>query len=389
MYPGPSYGRPERGPSYAWWMAYSTEILVIGGGIAGVSVGHYLAAAGREVLLVEAEPQLAYHTTGRSAAVLYESYGTGPIQTLTAASLEFLNSPPEGLADGPLVSPRGVILVARPDQMDILEAEAAHGVGLQPISPVEVGALVPVIRTEILAGALMEPQAADLDVAALHQAFVRGMRGGGGTIRPAAPVAAIARSGGRWTVRAGGESIVADVVVNAAGAWGDAVAEMAGVCPVGLVPMRRTAFMVPGRPDWSGWPAVIDIGHRWYFKPDGEQLLCSPAEEKPSAPCDARPEEVDIALAIDRINRATTLAIRTVRSSWTGLRSFVPDRSMVIGFDSNAEGFFWLAGQGGTGIQTAPGAARLAAALITDGEPPADQIELGVEADDFSPGRLR
>ena len=372
-----------------WSVVYSADILVIGGGIAGVSVGHYLAEAGREVLLVEGEPQLAYHTTGRSAAVLYESYGTRAIQTLTAASLEFLNNPPVELVDGPLVKPRGAILVARPDQMDRLRTEALHGVGLQPISPAEVGGLVPVIRSELLAGALVEPQAADLDVAALHQAFVRGMRRAGGTIRPAAPVEALARSGGRWVVRAGGEVIAVDVVVNAAGAWCDIVAGMADVQPVGLVPMRRTAFMVPGHPDWSGWPAVIDIDQEWYFKPDGEQLLCSPGEEKPSPPCDAGPEEIDIALAIDRINRATTLGIRTVRSSWTGLRSFVPDRSMVIGFDESAEGFFWLAGQGGTGIQTAPGAARLAAALITEGTPPSDQIDLGVDVENFSPGRLR
>ena len=370
-------------------MVYSVDIVVIGGGIAGVSVAHCLVEARRRVLLVEREPQLAYHTTGRSAAVLYESYGTQAVQRLTAAGLDFLKNPPEGLVDRPLVKPRGLILVARPDQMDRLEAEASHGVGLEPISPADVKALVPVIRSELLAGALVEPQAADLDVGALHQAFVRGVRRSGGAIRVATPVESLTRSAGRWMVRAGGDVIAAPIVVNAAGAWCDVVAGMAGVQPVGLVPMRRTAFMVPGRPEWSGWPAVVDIGHEWYFKPDGEQLLCSPAEERPSPACDVRPEEVDIALAIDRINRATSLGIRTVRSSWTGLRSFVSDRSMVIGFDETAEGFFWLAGQGGTGIQTAPAAARLAASLITEGAPPADQLEFGVRVEDFSPGRLR
>lgn len=374
---------------YAFPVVYPVDILVIGGGIAGVSVCHYLAEAGREVLLAEGEPRLAYHTTGRSAAVLYESYGTRAIQTLTAASLGFLKKPPAGLVDAPLLRPRGVVVVARPDQMDRLETEASHGVGLRMISPSEVGAMVSVIRTELLAGALVEPQAADLDVAALHQAFVRGMRRAGGTIRLAAPVEALVRSAGRWMVRAGGEVITADVVVNAAGAWCDVVAGIAGVEPVGLVAMRRTAFMVPGRCEWSGWPAVVDIDQEWYFRPDGEQLLCSLGEEKPSPPCDARPEEIDIALAIDRINRATTLGIRTVRSSWTGLRSFVSDRSMVIGFDGSVEGFFWLAGQGGTGIQTAPGAGRLAAALITEGTPPTDQLDLGVDVEAFSPARLR
>jgi len=362
---------------------------VIGGGIAGVSVGHYLAQAGLDVTLVEREPHLAAHTTGRSAAVLYESYGTRANQRLTAASLEFFPNPPGGPVDAPLVKPRGVILVARPSQMASLRAEEAHGVGLQRISLSEVGSKVPVMRTELLGGALLEPQAADLDAAGLHQAFVRGMRSSGGRIRTSSPVETLTRSRGRWIVRVPGAVIATPVVVNAAGAWCDVVAEMAGVEPIGLVPLRRTAFMVPGRPEWSNWPVVVDIDQRWYFKPDGEQVLCSPAEEEPSPPCDARPREVDIALAIDRINQATHLGIRSVRSSWTGLRSFVSDRSMVIGFDRVADGFFWLAGQGGTGIQTSPGAGRLAAALIACDQPPDDQQEYGIRVEDYSPDRLR
>ncbi|MDE0289959.1 MAG: FAD-binding oxidoreductase [bacterium] len=374
--------------TYAPSMVYA-DALVIGGGIAGVSVGHYLAQAGRTVTLVEQEPQLASHTTGRSAAVLYESYGTRANQRLTKASLDFFRSPPEALVDVPLVARRGVLLVARPSQMESLRAEASHGVGLLPISTSEVRSMVPVMRTELLGGALLEPQAADLDVAGLHQAFVRGMLRSGATIRTSSPVEALTRSHGCWKVRTPGEVITAPVVVNAAGAWCDLVAEMAGVEPIGLTPLRRTAFMVPGRPEWSEWPAVVDVDQRWYFKPDGEQLLCSPAEEQPSPPCDARPLEVDIALAIDRINRATSLGIRTVRSSWTGLRSFVADRSMVIGFDGTADGFFWLAGQGGTGIQTSPGAGRLAASLIVHGQPPDDHLQIGVRPEDYSPDRLR
>ena len=366
-----------------------TDAVVIGGGIAGVSVGHYLAQAGLDVILVEREPQLASHTTGRSAAILYESYGTRATQKLTAASLDFFTSPPEGLVDVPLVRRRGVVLVARRSQLESLRAQASHGVGLQPISPAEVGSMVPLIKTELLVGALLEPQAADLDVAGLHEAFVRGMRRSGGSIRTSSPVEALSRSRGVWMVHVPQGVIAASVVVNAAGAWCDLVAGMAGVAPVGLRPMRRTAFMVPGRPEWSGWPAVVDIDQQWYFKPDGEQLLCSPAEEQPSPPCDARPREVDIALAIERINRATSLGIRTVRSSWTGLRSFVADRSMVIGFDRTADGFFWLAGQGGTGIQTSPAAGRLAAALIVDGKPPERHIECGVQVEDLAPDRLR
>ena len=370
-------------------MANATDILVIGGGIAGVSVGYFLAEAGCRVILVEGEERLAYHTTGRSAAILYRSYGTKAIQSLTAASLPFLEDPPRDLSDVPLLSPRGIVLVARSGQMDRLNAQAADGVDLEMIDPTDVAELVPVIRAERFSAGLLDRHAVDMDVAALHHAFVRGMRGGGATIRTGAPVEALSRTKGRWLVKAGGHLISAPVVVNAAGAWCDVVAAMAGVEPVGLAPMRRTAFMVPGRREWSGWPAVVDIDQDWYFKPDGEQILCSPAEEEPSMPCDARPEELDIALAIDRINRATTLGIRTVRSAWTGLRSFVSDRSMVIGFDCVAEGFFWLAGQGGTGIQTAPAAGRLASSLITAGEMPPDQIRAGVRAEDFAPGRLR
>ena len=370
-------------------MVVATDIVVIGGGIAGVSVGYFLTEAGCRVLLVEGEEGLAYHTTGRSAAILYRSYGIPAIQSLTAASLPFLADPPPALVDVPLLSHRGIVLVARSDQMERLDKELAHGVDLEMIEPTEVAELVPVIRTDRLAAGLLDRHAADMDVAALHQAFVRGMRGGGASICTGAPVEALSRSRGRWLVKAGGDLISAPVVVNAAGAWGDVVAGMAGVEPVGLEPMRRTAFMAPGRREWSGWPAIIDIDQDWYFKPDGEQILCSPAEEKPTVPCDARPEELDIALAIDRINRATTLGIRTVRSAWTGLRSFVSDRSMVIGFDCVAEGFFWLAGQGGTGIQTAPGVGRLAASLITAGEVPQDQVRAGIRAEDYAPGRLR
>ncbi len=367
----------------------SPDVVVIGGGIAGVSAGHFLAAAGLQVMLAEQEAHLAYHTTGRSAAILYASYGTTAHQKLTAASWDFFERPPRELVEAPLVTPRGMIIVARPDQMDRLRAEQTDGVGLERISPDEVEAAVPVIRTEQLGGALRERQAADLDVAALHQAFVRGMRRSGATIRTTSPVRGLDRRRDMWRVKVPGETIHTPIVVNAAGAWCDVVAGLAGIEPIGLVPMRRTAFMVPGSSEWSGWPAVVDIDQDWYFRPDGEQLLCSPGEERPSPPCDARPDELDIALAIERINRATTLNIRTVRSSWTGLRSFVADRTMVIGFDPTAEGFFWLAGQGGTGIQTAPAAGRLAASLITCGPPPEDQIDLGVSAADFAPERIR
>ena len=365
------------------------DVCVIGGGIAGVAVAHFLAPR-RKIVLVEGEPTLAYHTTGRSAALYFENYGHLSIRELSKASRRFFESPPEGLADGPLLSPRGALTIARPDQMEHLADVAAEGfasgTGIQELSGHEAAERVDVLRPERLAGALWEPDAADMDVSSIHQVFVRGTRRAGGEIRTSAPVTKLVRTGDVWTVTAGGVELVADVIVDAAGAWGDTVAQQAGLEPVGLVPKRRTAFMVPGREEWKGWPLVVDVDHDFYFKPDGTQLLCSPADETPSAPVDARHDELDVAMAIERINEATTLDIRTVRSAWAGLRSFVSDGGMVIGFDPDTAGFFWLVGQGGTGIQTAPAAGMLAAGLICDGAAPED---LDVDPSQFSVERFR
>jgi D-arginine dehydrogenase len=369
-----------------------TDVLVIGGGIGGVSAGYYLAQ-GRRVLLVEQESSLAYHTTGRSAALYFENYGAKPIRPLSRASRGFFENPPDGLTDVPLLSPRGALWIGRPDQipaLDQVEREGqATGVAINRLTADQAAARVPCLRTDYLGGAVEEPEAQDMDVAAIHQSYVRGMRARGAQIHTSAPLARLAPEAGRWVAEAGDERIGADVVVNAAGAWCDVVAQLAGLAPLGLQPYRRTAFMVAGSDQWTNWPLVVDVHHHFYFKPDGVQLLCSLAEEKPSPPEDVRPEEIDIALAIERINAATTLEIRSIRSAWTGLRSFVPDRSMVIGFDPMAPGFFWLAGQGGTGIQTAPAAGQLTAALIESGHAPSELLDLGLDPDLLSPARFR
>ena len=244
------------------------------------------------------------------------------------------------------------------------------------------------LRPEYLVGAVLEPEALDLDVAGLHQAFVRGLRAAGGQIRTATRIDRLRRTGSRWSIGAGADTLEADIVVNAAGAWADLVAKMAGARPLGLEPRRRTAFMVPGNLAYRGWPLVGDTDNDFYFRPDGSQLLCSLAEEKVSVPEDARPDELDIALAIDRINKATTIDIRTVRSAWTGLRTFAPDRAMVIGWDPEVEGFFWLAGQGGTGIQTSPGAGALTADLIATGSAGEKLQGHGVDVAGLSPARF-
>jgi D-arginine dehydrogenase len=342
--------------------------------------------------LLEAESTLAYHSTGRSAALYFENYGAPANRALTTASRTFFDDPPSGLVDHPLLERRGAMWVGTPAQEASLRSHLADSeLSRHPgrwLGPLQASAIVPVLRPEYLVGAVLEPEALDLDVAGLHQAFVRGLRATGGEIRHTNRVEGLKRTRERWSIAAGGTSIEADVVVNAAGAWADAIAVLAGAAPVGLEPRRRTAFMVPGNVSYRQWPLVGDTDNQFYFRPDGPQLLCSLAEEKPSEPEDARPDEIDIALAIDRINIATTLDIRVVRSSWTGLRTFAPDRAMVIGWDPKVEGFFWLAGQGGTGIQTAPGASQLTADLITTGQAGSHLQSHGVDLAGLSPERF-
>jgi D-arginine dehydrogenase len=337
-----------------------SDVVVIGGGIAGVSAAAELSRE-RSVVLLEREPTLAYHTTGRSAALFFGSYGHPDTLSLTRRSLDWFNDPPH--VDHPVLTPRGALTVVFSGDLPELE-------GGVPITPDETVERVPALRSDLLVGAVWEPDAADMDVAAIHQAYVRQLRSNGGTIVTSSEVTAMERSSA-WRIVTPDGSWEADHVVNAAGAWGDQVARLAGLRPVGLVPKRRTAFMVTAPPDSAHWPLVTDAAHSFYFKPDGTQLLCSPADETPSEPVDARPEDVDIALAIERINDVTTLGIRSIRSSWAGLRTFARDGSMVIGPDPDEPTFHWLVGQGGTGIQTAPAAASLLSDLLIAGPSPA------------------
>jgi D-arginine dehydrogenase len=365
------------------------SVVVIGGGIAGVAAGYYLARSGCQVTLIERESVLAYHSTGRSAALYFEDYGARAIRPLTKASRSFFDNPPPGLADVGFLERRGAMWIGKPDQSASLELELVEaGPRAQKLSPAEAIELVPVLTAD-LAWAIYVPDALDLDVAAIHQAFVRGMRREGATIVVSSPVTALTRHQSVWLTTTPRGEHVADVVVNAAGAWGDEVAALAGVEPVGLDPRRRTAFMVPGDISYAHWPLVADVDNLFYFRPDGTQVLCSLADETPMPPGDAQPEPLDIALAIERINASTTLGIKTVRSAWAGIRTFVADRAMVIGFDRDQPGFFWLVGQGGTGIQTAPAAGELTAALVTGGAPPSIQVDAGLELAALSPDRIR
>ncbi len=368
------------------------RVLIVGGGIAGVGAGWALADRA-DVVLVEQERHLAYHSTGRSAALYIPSYGAPNLIALSRSGGEFFADPPPELADHPLLTPRGALFLATEGQLDALEAYHEHAASASPgislVDVAEAAARCPVIREDQFVGGVWEPLAQDLDVASLHQAFVRAIRRAGGEIRPSARLVGLERRDGRWLATAGDDRIVADIVVNAAGAWGDVVAAMAGVAPLGLRPLRRTAFMVPGPEGCSRWPLVAGVSWDWYFKPDGHQLLCSPADVTPVEPSDARPDELDIALAIERINSLTTLGIRTVRSSWAGLRTFTPDGDIAVGPDPDEPTFVWLVGQGGDGIQSSPGASRLVAALALGAPPPIDLVEAGLHVQAVLPSRFR
>ena len=374
-------------------MAERCDILVIGAGIAGASAAHALAGDA-SVIVLEQESQPGYHTTGRSAALFTEAYGNRAIRRLTSAGRAFFEAPPAGFAEHPLLSPRGTLFIARDDQLGALDralAETPSAAEVRRLAGAEAVEINPALDPDYVAGALYEPSAEDIDVHALHGGFLRGLRRRGGRLVTGARVEALARSGGEWTVETPVGRFVAPVVVNAAGAWADVVAGLAGLLPVGLVPKRRTAFTFDPPEGWeiAAWPATIDIDEQFYFKPDAGRILGSPADETPSAPCDAQPGELDIAIGVDRIETATRLTVRRLASKWAGLRSFVADKTPVAGFDDDSEGFFWLAGQGGYGIQTSPALARAAAALITTGDLPADLKARGLEKATLAPERLR
>lgn len=374
----------------------SVDIAIVGGGIAGMSAAYYLSKAlpDATVGVFEAEATLTHHTTGRSAAIFRAHYGTDAMLALTPASREPFDGELSEIADGPLLSSKGYLTVADEAKADLLGAQGAALASVDPdlhvIETTEAIELAPCLRPEAVALAYYEPLAQSIDVAGTHQAFLRGFRRNGGVIGTTQRVDAAVRNGTGWTIDTTAGLVGAGLLVNAAGAWGDQVAERAGVAPVGLEPKRRTAFMVDSPFDGSElWPMIAELERDWYTKSDGPQMLCSPADETPSEPCDAKPEEIDIALAIDRLNTATTLNIRSVKSAWAGLRTFAPDRTMVIGPDPEQPTFIWCVGQGGTGIQTSPAVGELVADLVSTGNAGERLNGFDVAALALLPDRLR
>jgi D-arginine dehydrogenase len=369
-------------------MSTFPDIAVVGGGIAGASVAHELAAT-RSVLLLEAEPALGTHSTARSAATWIPGHGVSAVRALITASGPRFARLAADLDTPPLLSPRRVLWVAADAVGEVaLTAQLAERAGEPdaaiPVEPDEARRLCPALR-DVRAAALVET-AADVDVDALHRGYVRGLRRRGGTVRTDAGVVALRRAGDGWTIDlADGTVVHAGEVVDAAGAWADVVAGAAGVPRIGLTPLRRTIAVArvpdPARlqpPGGGLLPMACEAADRWYFKADGTNLLVSPADETPAEPGDARPDELDVALALERVEEVTGLGLRSVVRSWAGLRSFVPDRRPVVGAWPDHPGFWFVAGQGGSGIETAPALSALAAAVITGGtaDVPVDPAEL-------------
>ncbi len=378
-------------------MALSVEeadFLVAGAGIAGASVGYWLARNAK-VIVLERESQPGYHSTGRSAALFSETYGNFAIRALTVASGDFFESPPDGFSDHRLVSPRGALIFGNETQLPKLDRMYAEWIKLvdtvQRLDKDGTLKLCPLLNPDLVAGSVYEPDAMDIDVHATHQGFLRALRRHGGRVVANAEIQAAAHSGGRWQVTTPAGEFAAPVLINAAGAWCDALAGLAGAKPVGLVPKRRTAFTFNGPPDldYAHLPMVLDADEQFYFKPEVGQFLASPADETPVEPCDVQPEELDIAEAAAQIEEFTSLRIKRINNKWAGLRSFVADRSPVVGFDDSLGGFFWLAGQGGYGIQTSPAMGEVAAALAMGQSIPERIGRLGVTAEFLAPARLR
>ena len=370
------------------------DVVVIGAGIAGSSVA-FEAAKTSSVALVEMESVAGYHSTGRSAALFSANFASPSTYALALGSLDFLLNPPAGFSDVPLVSPREVLWVATPGQASAFDSMAREvrerGYKVRTLAVSETVAACPALKPEALHGGLLELDGYDMDVNALHQGYLRGLKALGCPVLLDMPLTSAEWSQGAWTLRLGGETMTASRLVNAAGAWGDAVASACGVQPLGLKAMRRTVatFDAPAQFHGSTWPFVYDIEERFYFKLEHSTILASPSDETLQDAGDAVADDMDIAIGIDRIQQVADLPVSRIRGNWAGLRVFSPDRDLVVGFDQDVPSFLWLVGQGGVGIMTAPAAARAAAQLLLDGQVPADLSARGLSAELLGPGRFR
>ena len=369
------------------------DFLVIGAGIAGASIGHGLSGNAK-VGVLEMESQPGYHTTGRSVAVYTTAYGPPIIRKLITASYDFMHNPQTSFCGNPIVHDLGMCFIASEGQeedfFNLLNAVKELNPAIHEISPAEAERQVPIMRHGYIKAAFSDPSTAGIDVNEIHQGYLRGIKANDGQIICDAGVNALERKGGEWraTTRAGEFS--ARVIVNAAGAWADEIAALAGTRKIGIVPKRRTVVSFDGPPgvDVNKWPGVIDTHETFYFKPDAGLLVGSPGDETPDNPQDAQPELEDVAITIDRIMKATTLQIERPKHTWAGLRNFVEDRLPAVGYANDVDGFFWYAAQGGYGVANSFALSRSGANLAQGQNLPAFVSDLGVSAADISPERL-
>jgi D-arginine dehydrogenase len=373
--------------------ARDCDFLIIGSGIAGASAAYHLVERG-SVILLERESQPGYHSTGRSAAVFAESYGPRLMRVMTVASGPFLRQPPAGFSDVPLMHPRGALFIARADQriqlQELVKELSELSDDLRLVEPAQALTLCPVLNRGYVALAAQDPTVMDMDVNAIHQGYLRAARTKDAEIVTDAEVTALTRNNGHWQARTSAGEFRAPVVINAAGAWADVVAGLAGARKIGLQPKRRTVivFDAPAGLDMAKYPIAADCSEQFYFKPESGRVLASPADETPVEPQDVQPEEIDVALVVDRVEQASTLKVGRIVRRWAGLRSFVKDKNPVVGFAPDAQGFFWLAGQGGYGIQTSYAMGLTAASLATGKGLPDAVKSYGLKESDLGPQRL-
>jgi len=373
-------------------MIYDYDFIVIGAGIAGASIAAHLAEHA-SVLLLEMEDQPGYHSTGRSAALFLRTYGNSVVRGLTRASHPFFYDPPAAFTSTPLVTPRSILITARPGQEASFEA-FTHSIDPEDhfdlVTADQAREAFPLLKTDDLVAAALTHGPSDIEVHELHHGYLRMFKARGGVLATSGGVQGLVRNGDNWTVATKIGGFTGSTIVNAAGAWAGEVGKMASALDIGLRPLKRTAFLVEPPPgaQTAKWPLLYDVEDQFYLKPDAGLLLISPADETLSEPGDVQADELDIAIGVDRVEQATTLQVRRISHRWAGLRSFVADSSPVVGYDPIQPGFFWLAGLGGFGIQTAPALSNIAARLALGQDAGPALADAGVTANAIGPHRL-
>ncbi len=371
-------------------MTNHSDFLVIGAGIAGVSVAAHLAEQA-SVTILEMEDRPAFHTTGRSAATYEPNYGPKPILALTRASADFFNNPTPGFAEGKLMTPRSSLFLEPDDQAEQAKAFLGFATNVEELGPVELLQLLPVLRPNYARRGFLDRSTGDLDVDLIFGGYMKKFKAKGGKLVLSAPAKTMSRAGNLWTVTTAQGEFTAPTIINTAGAWGDELAKLAGVKPMGLTPKRRSIGVIPieGHPDFMHWPMATDCGETWYAKPQSGKMIVSSADATPVEPHDAYADDMAIAVGVERLMEATTIEVNRLEHSWGGLRTFAPDGCPVVGFDPSTDGFFWLVGQGGYGIQSAPALSRTAAALAMKQDVPEDILAHDLVLTEISPNRLR